>query len=86
MKKVLILILSLAVLFSSVSLSLAEEAAAEEKAADLFDVWDYGSEDLVWLGCAVPVSEGVLIASPLILPEGLEHLAVSQAFLCCLFR
>ena len=82
MKKSLVLILSLVMLFSSVSSVMAEaaaEGAAEEAAAaDLFEVWNDDGESATWLCNAVPASGGVLLAPVSVLKVPVEQLAVSD--------
>ena len=60
----------------------AEAQQAEEQkeglSADVFDIWDYGGEDLKFVTTAVPISDGVLMASAAVLPEDTGSLAVSE--------
>ena len=80
MKKTLSLILTLVILLTALPFAFAEETGenAEQRTADLFDLWDYGGESLTWIGFAVPVSEGILMSSPVVLPDNAENLAVSD--------
>ena len=74
MKKCLALILAGVMILLSFSFACAEET----KGADLLELWDYGDESMTWVASAVPISEGIALASPSALPETPEHLAVSD--------
>ena len=86
MKKVLSILLTLAILMLVVPFAVAEEpdsnvTVSEEAAAlpvDLFDLWDYGGESPVWVATAVPISEGVLLAPASVKDIPPEQLAVSD--------
>ena len=47
-------------------------------APELLDLWDFGGESMSWLASAVPISEGVALASPSVLPANTEQIAVSD--------
>ena len=74
MRKFLFVILALLLL--TVSASCAENSQGGE--ADLFDLWNYNGESRMWAGFAVPMTEGVVIASPSCIPKNTEGLAVSD--------
>ena len=54
------------------------EESAEQMPADLFDLWDYGGESPVWVTTAVPVMDGVLIASSAVKDIPAEQLVVTD--------
>ena len=72
----------LAALLMAVSFAAAEEETAEQipdnREADLFDLWDCGTENAVWLTAAPEISEGVLVTVWALLPQDKEHLTVSD--------
>ena len=74
MKKVLLLVLATVFFLAVFTFACAEE----EYEVDLFELWDYGGESLTWIGSAIPVSEGIVMTSPAVLPENTENLAVSD--------
>ena len=79
MKRILCL---LTALLMAVSFAAAEEETAEQvpenREADLFDLWDCGTENAVWLTAAPEISEGVLMTVWALLPQDKEHLTVSD--------
>ena len=74
MKKCLILILAALLALSAAAFA----GEAEEKEAELYDLWDYGGESMTWIATGVPVSPGVLMVSAAVLPEDQSQLAVSD--------
>ncbi len=81
MKK-LICCMLLALLLLALPFACAEETAepAETPAlpAELFDLWDYGGESPVWIGFAVPVTDGILLAPRTAAEIPVEQLAVTD--------
>ena len=77
MKKGLLLMLTAVLLLACCAIACAEEAGTA-KEADLFDLWNYGGESPVWIGSAVPITEGIVITSPAVLPVNTEDLVVSD--------
>lgn len=78
MKKAVCLLLALAVLLTVVSVACAEETSPAEPPAELFDLWDYGGESPSWIATAIPISEGVLIASATVKDIPADQLAVTD--------
>jgi len=74
MKKCLVVFLALLLAVSAAAFA----GEAEEKEAELFDIWDYGAESMTWIATGVPVSEGVLVTSAAVLPENQNQLAVTD--------
>lgn len=54
------------------------EASAQELTADLFEVWNDDGESAAWVGNAIPIAEGILIAPLSVLDVPVEQLAVSD--------
>ncbi len=80
MRKILSVLLALAVLLSASAFACAEGAVAEtqELPADLFDIWDYGNESPSWVSTASPIGDGVLIAPVSVKEIPAEQLAVTD--------
>ena len=86
MKRILSLLLTLAVLLLVPPFALSEEPdgavttaeEAEALPAELFDLWDYGGESPVWVSTGIPISEGILLAPAAVKDIPAEQLAVSD--------
>ena len=65
-------------LFICVCAFACAEESAEQMPSDLFDLWDYGGESPVWVATAVPVTDGILIASAAVKDIPAEQLAVTD--------
>ena len=80
MKKTLSLILTLVILLTALPFAFAEETGenAEQRTADLFDLWDYGGESPSWVASLVPVAEGIMIAPAAVKEIPAEQLAVTD--------
>ena len=71
----------LAALLLTLSCAFAEETAAEtadQREADLLDIWQTDGESRTWITAAIPVMDGILMTSPALLPEKKDSLTVSD--------
>ena len=81
MKRCLILLLVLCLalpLYACAEEEAPEAQETPERAAELFDLWNYGAESMAWITSLIPAADGVLIAARSALPEKQDQLAVSD--------
>ena len=76
-RKWLCLLLAAVLLFAAVP-ALGEEEAEDNRKPDLFDLFNYGGESMTWCGVAVPLTDGMLVASAAGLPADLQYLAITD--------
>lgn len=77
MKKALLLTLAVLIALTFLFPVLAENTE-EAKQADLFSLWETDGEGRKWIAAATPFSEGVVLASPALLPESPEQIVISD--------
>ena len=85
MKKLFCMFIALLIMFSCAGAEMidvagegAETGTADDREADLLDIWQTDGERKSWITAAVQLMDGMLLTSPALLPERTEGLMVTD--------